>query len=32
MDVDILKTIPADLRKLNNVMDNDAVRKIVYDI
>ena len=26
------KTVPADLRKLSNVVDNDIVRKILYDL
>ena len=31
IDVDKLKTVPADLSKLNNVVNNDAVKKTVYD-
>ena len=27
MDVDKLKTVPADLSKLNNVVGNDVIRK-----
>ena len=30
-DVDKLKTGPADLSKLRNVVNNEAVRKTVYD-
>ena len=29
--VDKLKTVPADLNKLRNVVNNEAVRKTVYD-
>ena len=31
IDVDKLKTIPADWCKLSNVIDNDVVKKSVYD-
>ena len=31
IDVDKLKTVPADLSKLSNVVNNEVVKKIVYD-
>ena len=31
IDVYKLKTVPADLTKLSNVIDNDLVKKVVYD-
>ena len=31
IDVDKLKTVPKDLNKLSNVVDNDVVKKTVYD-
>ena len=31
IDIDKLKTVPADLSKLRNVVDNDIVKKTVYD-
>ena len=31
MDKDKLKTVPSDLNKLSNVVDNDVVKKTVYD-
>ena len=31
LDVDKIKTVPADLSKLSNVVDNDAIKKAVYD-
>ena len=31
IDIDNLKTVPADLYKLNNVLDNDVFRKTVYE-
>ena len=30
LDVDKLKNVPANLSKLNNVVDNDIVKKTVY--
>ena len=30
-DIDKLKTFPVDLSKLNNIADNDVVKKTVYD-
>ena len=31
LDLDKLKTVPADLSKLSNVVDNDVVIKTMYD-
>ena len=31
IDADKLKTIPIDLRKLSNVVNNEVVKKTVYD-
>ena len=31
MNVDKPKTVPADLRKLINIVDNDVVKKTVHD-
>ena len=31
LDTDKLKTVPADLAKLTNAVDNDVVKKIVYN-
>ena len=31
IDVDKLKTVPVDLSKLNNVVNNVVVKKTVYD-
>ena len=31
IDVDELKTVPVDLSKLSNVVNNDVVKKTVYD-
>ena len=31
IDIDKIKTIPADLSKLSNVIDNDVVKKTVFD-
>ena len=31
IDVDKLKTVPVDLSKLSNVVNNEVVKKIVYD-
>ena len=31
LDTDKLKTVPVDLCKLSNVVENDVVKKIVYD-
>lgn len=31
IDIDKIKTIPVDLSKLSNVIDNDVVKKIVFD-
>ena len=31
IDIDNLKTVPVDLYKLNNVLDNDVFRKTVYE-
>ena len=31
IDIDKLKTVPPDLSKLSNVVDNDVVRKTLYD-
>ena len=31
VDVDKLKTVPVDLRKLNDVVKNDFDKKAVYD-
>ena len=31
MDVDKLKTVPVDLSKLSNVVNNEFVKKTVYD-
>ena len=31
LDVDELRTVPADLSKLSNVVDNDFLKKNVYD-
>ena len=31
VNIDKLKTVPADASKLNNVGDNDVVKKTVYD-
>ena len=31
IDVDKLKTVPVDLSKLSNVVNNDVVKKTVYD-
>ena len=31
LDIDKLKTVPVDLYKPSNVVDNDVVKKIVYD-
>ena len=31
IDVEKLKTVPAELRKLSNVVNNDVVKKTVYD-
>ena len=31
IDVDKLKTVPADLSKLSNVLNNDVVKKTVHD-
>ena len=31
IDVNKLKPIPADLRKLSNVIDNEVVKRIAYD-
>ena len=31
IDLDKLKHVPADLSKVNNVVNNDVVKKIVYD-
>ena len=31
LDVDKLKTLPSNLSKLSNVVDNDVVKKTVYD-
>ena len=31
IDADKLKLVPIDLSKLSNVVDNDVVKKIVYD-
>ena len=31
IDADKLKTVPVNLRKLNNVVNNDVVKKTVYD-
>ena len=32
LDIDKLKTTPADLAKLNNTVDNDLVKKTVYNV
>ena len=31
IDIDKLKTVPVDLSKLSNVVNNEVVKKIVYD-
>ena len=31
LDVDKFKTISADLNKLNNMVDNDVIKRIAYD-
>ena len=31
IDVDKLNTVPADLSKLSNVVNNDVVKKTMYD-
>ena len=31
LDIDKLKTVPVDLSKLSNVVDNDVVKKTVFD-
>ena len=31
LDVDKVKTVPSDLSKLTNVVDNDVIKKTVYD-
>lgn len=31
LDVDKLKTVPADSSGLNNVLDNDVIKKTIYD-
>ena len=31
IDADKLKTVPVDLSKLSNVVNNDVVKKVVYD-
>ena len=31
IDADKLKTVPIDLRKLSNVVNNEVVKKTVYD-
>ena len=31
IDVDKLKTVPVDLSKLNNLVNNDLVKKTVYN-
>ena len=31
IDIDKLKTVPTDLSKLSNVVDNEVVKKSVYD-
>ena len=31
LDIDKLKTFPKDLKKLSNVVENDDVKKTVYD-
>lgn len=31
LDVDKLETVPADLYKLNNAVDNNVVKKTIYD-
>ena len=31
IDVDKLKTVPADLSKLSNLVNNEVVKKTVYD-
>ena len=31
IDIDELKTVPADLCKLSNVVANDVIKKIVYN-
>ena len=31
LDIDKLKTVPVDLRTLSNVVNNDRVKKTVYD-
>ena len=31
LDIEILVPVPADVRKLSDVLKNDAVKKTVYD-
>ena len=31
LDVDKLKPVPVDLKKISNVVENDVVKKAVYD-
>ena len=31
LDIDKSKTVPIDLSRLSNVVDNDVVKKTVYD-
>ena len=31
LDIDILVPVPADVRKLSDVLKNDVVKKTVYD-
>ena len=31
LDVRKLKTVPVDLKKLSDIIDNDVVKKTVYD-